>query len=243
MQVEVVDFVAGAARAQGVAIVVDVFRACTVAATAIAQGAAAIVPVAEVATARALRARHPEWLLVGERHARKLPGFDAGNSPTEIAALDLVGRTLIHTTHAGTQGLTAAASVADVVFTGAFVNISATVRAVRLLAPHAVTIVRMGREAAERSQEDDLCAEWLAALLRGERARAPRSASIAAALRDSEGARKFFDPLADWAPAADFDACTAVDAYDFALHLTSPEKGSAAAAEPDIGVLRRWARE
>ncbi|HPF25150.1 MAG TPA: 2-phosphosulfolactate phosphatase [Steroidobacteraceae bacterium] len=243
MQVEVVDFVAGAARAQGVAIVVDVFRACTVAAVAIAQGAAAIVPVAEVATARALRTRHADWLLVGERYARKLPGFDAGNSPTEIASLDVVGRTLIHTTHAGTQGLTAAARVADAVFTGAFVNMSATVRAVRSLTPHGVTIVRMGREATARSQEDDLCAEWFAALLCGERDLAPGRAAIAAALRNSEAAGKFFDPAADWAPAADFDACTAVDAYDFALYLTTPEKGSAAAAEPEIGVLRRWARE
>ena len=65
-------------------------------------------------------------VLAGERHARRLPGFDAGNSPTEILALDLRGRALVHTTHAGTQGLVNAAG-ADEVLTGAFVNISAVV--------------------------------------------------------------------------------------------------------------------
>ena len=47
----------------------------------------------------------PGALLTGERRARPLAGFDAGNSPTELAALGLHGRTLVHTTHAGTQGL------------------------------------------------------------------------------------------------------------------------------------------
>ena len=37
--------------------------------------------------------------------------------------------------------------------------------------------------------------------------------------------------------------CTTVDAYDFALRLTTPEEGSSAATEPGIGVLRRCARE
>ncbi|MCB1624900.1 MAG: 2-phosphosulfolactate phosphatase [Pseudomonadales bacterium] len=239
MQIEVVDFVAGAKKARGVAIVIDVFRACTVAATAIARGAAAVVPVAAVETARTLRDRHPDWLLVGERYARKLTGFDAGNSPTELAALDLTDRTIIHTTHAGTQGLTAAAFNAVAVFTGAFVNVSATVRAVRARTPALVTIVRMGREATERSAEDDLCAEWLVHMLEHDNARVPSSAEIATDLRTCPAAQKFFDSAADWAPEADFTACTTVVAYDFALRLTSPEEGSSAASEPDIGVLRR----
>jgi 2-phosphosulfolactate phosphatase len=118
MNVTLSDFVSGARAARGVAIVIDVFRACSVVAHALARGATRVVPVAEVTDARELKRRHPDWLLIGERHARKLPGFDAGNSPTELASLELRGRTIVHTTHAGTQGLTAAASAAELVFAG-----------------------------------------------------------------------------------------------------------------------------
>ncbi|HXW10498.1 MAG TPA: 2-phosphosulfolactate phosphatase, partial [Steroidobacteraceae bacterium] len=127
MNVAVVDHVAGAARARGIALVVDVFRAFTVAPHAYAAGASRLIPVAAVEDALALRQRLPDALLVGERHARRLPGFDAGNSPTEILALDLAGRPVVHTTHAGTQGLVAATG-ADEVLTASLVNVSALVR-------------------------------------------------------------------------------------------------------------------
>jgi 2-phosphosulfolactate phosphatase len=41
---------------------------------------------------------------MGERKGKKLPGFDYGNSPTEIQAIDFSGKTVIQTTSAGTQG-------------------------------------------------------------------------------------------------------------------------------------------
>ena len=69
------------------------------------------MPVGAVDDALAIaRSACPDALLVGERHARRLPGFDAGNSPTEVIALDVAGRTVVHTTHAGTQGLVNATS-------------------------------------------------------------------------------------------------------------------------------------
>jgi 2-phosphosulfolactate phosphatase len=215
MEVRIVDFVAGARSATGVAVVIDVFRAFSVAAHAMARGATTIVPVAEVETARAFKAAHPDWLLVGERHARRLPGFDCGNSPTELNALDLAGRTLIHTTHAGTQGLVNA-SGADEVLTGALVNAAAIVR--YLLAKQApeVTLVRMGHEARERSDEDDACAEILSERLRGN---SPDASAIRSRLRHAAGAQKFFDPACDWAPEGDFNLCTQVDVFDFVLSL------------------------
>src|SRR5215213_9254588 len=105
MRVDVVDHVAGARAARGLAIVIDVFRAFSVAPHAVAAGASRVLPVGDVADALALRQVFPTALLVGERHARRLPGFDAGNSPTEIIALNVAGRPVVHTTHAGTQGL------------------------------------------------------------------------------------------------------------------------------------------
>ncbi len=185
-----------------------------------------MIPVAEVEAARALKAAHPDWLLVGERQARRLPGFDCGNSPTEVlAAGPLAGRTLIHTTHAGTQGLTAAAGCADVVLTGAFVNAAATVRQVRALGAREVTIIAMGHEAREACIEDDLCRELLRARLQGQ---SFDLESIVPALRAAPAARKFFDPQADWAPERDFALCSAVDAIDFAVQLRRQPDGIAA---------------
>lgn len=215
MQVTVVDHVAGAQSAQGVAVVIDVFRAFSVAAYAFSRGVATVIPVAAVEDARELKRQHPDWLLIGERHARPLPGFDCGNSPADLEKLDVAGRTIVHTTHAGTQGLTNARQ-ADEVLTGALVNAGAIVRYIQARQPSIVTLVRMGHEARENCDEDDLCAELLRSRLLGE----PMPvAGIRERLRKASSAEKFFDPACDWAPERDFDLCTRVDEFDFVLQL------------------------
>lgn len=188
-----------------------------------------MLPVAGIEEARALKASLPQALLVGERHARPLPGFECGNSPTEVLARPLLGRTLIHTTHAGTQGLTAAARSAERVFTGAFVNAAATVAAIRALQPSEVTVVAMGHEAREPCLEDEACAALLAARL----AERPfEGGDPAVLLRTAPAAAKFFDPAADWAPEGDYALCTALDALPFAVALGRSPEGW-----PE---LRRW---
>lgn len=215
MRIELSDHLAGARAARGTAVIIDVFRACSTLACAFAGGAARVLPVAGVRQARELSARLPGALLAGERHARRLPGFDAGNSPTELAALDLRGRTLVHTTHAGTRGL-ACASDASEVLTGAFVNISAVAGFIAARRPPRVSLVRMGHEACERCVEDDLYARCLIDLLEG---RDPGLERVPALLREAPAARKFFDPACEHAPPGDFDVCTDVDRYDFVLRL------------------------
>jgi 2-phosphosulfolactate phosphatase len=215
MRIDVLDQVAGAREARGIAVVIDVFRAFTVAPHAFDVGAARVLPVAEIEQAFEVGKRFPGAVLAGERHARKLAGFDVGNSPTEIRSLDLRGRILVHTTHAGTQGLVNA-SGADEVLTGAFVNISAVCRYLLAKAPQRVSLVRMGHEARERCAEDDLYAQCLQQLLEGRQA---PLAAVRERLRDAPAAQKFFDPDCDWAPREDFDYCTEVDRFDFVLRL------------------------
>ena len=226
MRVEFHDFVAGARAARGSVVVIDVFRAFSTACYAVAAGAR-VVPVADVDAALALGARHPDWLLAGERHGRDLPGFHFGNSPARIAAAALAGRTLVHTTHAGTQGLTQAPA-ADEVLTGSLVNAAAIVRYLAQRKPALVSIVRMGREARERCAEDDLCAELLGARLAG---RAFDIADVGARLRAAPAAAKFFDPAAPWAPEADFGLCVALDRFDFVLRLAPPDADGVRALE------------
>lgn len=220
MQIEVVDFVAGAQAARGVAVVIDVFRAFSVTCYAFAGGAARIIPLADIEEARALKRADPSIVTVGERYGRILEGFDFGNSPTDISAANIRGKTLVHTTHAGTQGLTNAHG-ADVVLTGSLVNAGAICSYVKKLAPSHVTIVRMGQHAKERSAEDDACAELLHARLSGQ----PFDAStLRPRLRSAPAAQKFFDPEATWAPEGDFELCTDVDRFDFVLRLTARDE-------------------
>ena len=215
MRIEITDFVAGAQAARGLVVVIDVFRAFSVAAHAFARGARAILPAAAIEDALALQREYPRSLLVGERHARRLPGFDCGNSPTELERFDLRERTLIHTTHAGTQGLVNALG-ADEVITGALVNAGAIVRYIQSRAPETVTMVRMGHEARERCEEDDLCADILRQRLLGA---ANVIDDVRVRLRRAPSAQKFFDPACDWAPERDFELCTQLDAFGFVLRL------------------------
>jgi 2-phosphosulfolactate phosphatase len=215
MHIEIADFVAGARAARGVAVIIDVFRAFSVEAYAFARGAALSIPVAEIEAARQLKAENPQAILLGERHARPLPGFDCGNSPTELERLTVKDRMLIHTTHSGTQGLANAINADDVI-TGALVNCAAIVRYLKARQPAQVTLVRMGHEALERCDEDDLCAELIASRLRDE---SPVTSTIRDRLRQASSAKKFFDPACDWAPERDFELCTEVDIFDFVLRL------------------------
>jgi len=221
MKVEFFDFVAGARAARGVAVITDVFRACSVACYAVAQGAERIIPVAGVEEALQLKRDNPEFVAVGDRGARKLAGFDCGNSPFELQGLDLRGRTVVHTTHSGTQGLVYA-ELADVVLTGSLVNAGAICRYLSALAPEQVSLVRMGVEGRERSEADDLCAQLLAARLAGGDF---DEASILNRLRKSPEAQKFFDREANWAPMRDFELCTVLDRFDFVLRLVDSADG------------------
>jgi 2-phosphosulfolactate phosphatase len=222
MQIEVSDFVAGAREARGVAVVIDVFRAFSVACYAYARGAKRIIPVAEIDRALALRRDHPEYLTIGERGGRKVEGFDFGNSPSEISQTDVRGRTIVHTTSAGTQGLTNA-SQADIVLTGSLVNAAAICSYIEALAPERVSIVRMGLAAKERCMEDDLCAEVLRARLSGE---GYDVSGVREKLRSAPAAKKFFDPEATWAPEGDFELCTDVDRFGFVLRLSHGPQGA-----------------
>jgi 2-phosphosulfolactate phosphatase len=215
VDIRIVDFVSGAREARGLAVVIDVFRAFSLAAHAMARGARQMWPVAEIDAALALKARHPDAILLGERFAKPLPGFDSGNSPADLERFDVRDRTVIHTTHAGTQGLVNASN-ADETITGALVNAAAVVRYIRQASPRIVTLVRMGQHAAERCWEDDACADLIARRLAGE---SPDVDAIRERLRQAPSAAKFFDPACDWAPERDFELCTRFDAFDFVLRL------------------------
>lgn len=55
-----------------------------------------------------LKKEFADSVLIGERQGKKCEGFDYGNSPSVIQRDVVKGKTVIHTTSAGTQGIVAA---------------------------------------------------------------------------------------------------------------------------------------
>ncbi len=193
---------AGAGGATGVAVVIDVFRAFTTAAFCIAAGAREIVLVKDPEEALAMKARDLSLFLTGEVGGRPIEGFDVGNSPSKIVAMDLAGRRVVQRTSGGTQCVVAAASSARDVVLGSLVIASATGRYVASRGGE-ITLVASGEE------EDAECAAHLEALLLG------RPTDPAAMLRriwQNE------DPnWPDWFPRRDAELACELDRFDFAL--------------------------
>lgn len=222
MDVRVLELVDGAREARGLTVVIDVFRAFTLECYLFAQGAKAIYPIGSVEEARALKAAHPDWVCFGERGGWQVEGFDYGNSPSQVAGVDLTGRTCIHTTSAGTQGIVNATG-ADEIVTGSLANARAVATYIRRRDPREVSIVAMGTSGVTSADEDVLCARYIEALLKGQGDDFDVAAK-AAALRDGAGA-KFFDPEQPQYPAADFPYCVDCDRFDFVIRVGKDADG------------------
>ncbi len=235
MEVRILQLLEGARQARGLTVIIDVFRAFSAACYLFAAGARRILPVAEVEEARALKAQHPEYLLVGEVGGRRPPGFDYGNSPSELERAELRGRTIVQRTSAGTQGLVQARG-AEELLTGAFVNAPALVAYIRRRAPLAVSLVCMGQAARVPSEEDTLCAGFLRSALQGE---APDFPAIREVLRGSHAASRFFDPEKTWAPERDFDLCLALGRFDFVLRAETGPDGRLGLHRREVGPVER----
>ena len=166
MEIRIDSLYRGARDARGTVVIIDVFRAFTTAAVAFSKGAQKIVLVAEVEDALKLREDGVGDICMGEVNGIRPDGFDLGNSPYEMLAADVEGKTLIQSTRAGTVGMSAALNASQI-YAGSFAIADATVRAILRDAPDLVTIVAMGWEARVHADEDEQCALYLRNLLQG----------------------------------------------------------------------------
>ena len=222
MDIRILRLLEGAKKAEGITVIIDVFRAFTLEAYMFAQNAYSIRPIASLEEARELKQRDPEALLFGERGGARAEGCDFGNSPSSIFGTDLSGKRIIHTTSAGTQGISAAVHAQEIL-TGSFVNAAATARYIRSRQPDTVCLVAMGNAGIRDTEEDLLCAEYLKALI--EESEYPDIDRKLDELRYLEG-KKFFDPAQqDRFPQADFDLCIKRDIFDFVIRVEKTENG------------------
>jgi 2-phosphosulfolactate phosphatase len=218
MNIRILQLIEGAREARGLTVVIDVFRAFTMACYFTGNGAQRIIPIGDLQLAYDLKKRFPDFILAGERHGKIMPGFSWGNSPAHIEHEDFSGKTIVQTTSAGTQGI-ANAKHADEIITGSFVNAGAVIRYIRGQNPRELSLVCMGEEALRPTEEDTFFAEYVRDTLEN---RLPDFPAMVEVIRKTSG-RRFFDPAnAESEPPRDFELSLALDRFDFVLRAQKP---------------------
>ncbi len=220
MEIQILQLLEGAERARGLTVIIDVLRAFSLECFLASWGAAELRPVGTLEEAFSWRKRDPGVLLVGERGGAKCEGFDFGNSPCSIPPEAVRGRRVVHTTSAGTQGLTRAVH-AEELLVGSLVNAAAVAAYIRQRQPETVSLVAMGNAGVREAPEDLLCAEYIRALVLDQSI--PDLDARIQALR-WHGGEHFFNPTTQQIyPEPDFWLCTKRDQFPFVLRAERDE--------------------
>ncbi len=214
----------GADSASGFTVVVDVLRSGSFLCAAFSMGVERVIAVDDLDAARTVAGAIPGSLLSGERGGLPLAGFDLANSPVELGSRVLAGRTLVHTTSAGSQGLVRAVRAGgDPVVAGVFLNASAVARFISARKPAEISIVCMGREGMEAGQEDEAFGDYLEQILAG--GTTPDPAPHLAKARRSRAAGVFLAGDRPGAPSGDLEFCLRTDVFDIVPVVTGSVEG------------------
>jgi 2-phosphosulfolactate phosphatase len=226
MKIKILQLLDGAKDARGLTVIIDVFRAFSTACYAFNGGAEKIYPVGDIQLAYQIKDENPDFILLGERTEQKPAGFDFGNSPSQLQNENLTGKTIVHTTSSGTQGIANAIN-ADEIITGSFVNAGAIIRYIQQKQPKNVSLVCMGYACEYPTDEDTLCAEWIKNELEN---KSIDFDEMVETIRKGSGARFFETKKQSWSPSADFNRCLDLNRFDFVLKVER---------ENDLNYLRK----
>ena len=160
MKVEINRCLEGAKIADGITVVIDVFRASNTIIACLNGGAEHIIPVGELKDAYSLKRENPHHLLFGERGGIPPEGFDHDNSPAKAIKLNLNGKKIILTTSAGSQGIVYSKNAEETLI-GSFANARVIVDYLKNKNPEKVTLLAIGNQAIEPATEDEECARYL----------------------------------------------------------------------------------
>ena len=220
-----------AKQATGLAVIIDVFRAFTVEPYLINNGAKKLIPVGDMQVAYDYKEKDNNYILIGERNGIILPGFDYGNSPSQIENIDFSEKTIIHTTSCGTQGIVNAINAKEII-TGSLVNAQAIVRYIFENKIDEISLVALSRPGEHPSDEDLLCAKYIKSLLENK--------TISSLEEEIEKLKttsgyKFFNKLKqkDF-PERDFYLCTEINKFDFVLKVKKDENGNLYIEKVDV---------
>ena len=221
-QVHILHLIEGAKRAKGLTVIIDVFRAFSLECYLYDMDVKQIRPVGTIEEAFSLKQRIPNSVLIGERHGQKCDGFDYGNSPSAIISEDVIGKTIIHTTSAGTQGIVNATAATEII-TGSLVNAKAVAQYINFRQPESVSLVCMGNAGVRPAPEDELCAEYIKSIVEGK-----EFSDIEQRVNSLKyhGGEHFFDKSRQHIyPKDDFYMCIKHNKFPFVIQITRDEYG------------------
>jgi len=203
-------------QATGIVVVIDVLRAFTTAACAFGHGAKEVLLVGTVEEALELKKQFAGSRIMGEVGTLAIPEFDYGNSSAQIDDLvDLQGRTLIHRTSAGTQGVVKSTK-ADLLLAASFVCAGATARYILKQQSSHVIFIITGIFPDRDGDEDRTCADYIAELIKGN---TPDVEPYLKRAWNSDCGLWFHDPDHRDYPRRDLEIATHVDRFDFAMPI------------------------
>ncbi len=219
MNINILQLIEGARQARGLTVVIDVFRAFTTACYVMHNHAKTIIPVGDIDIAYALKNEYPDYILMGERDDKIPAGFDYGNSPAHIEHVDFTGKTVVHTTSAGTQGIHNATQ-ADEIITGSFVNIYAIIQYIKKQKPEHLSLVCMGYATKHPTLEDTFCAEYIYNTLKN---KDTDFNEMVEKMKNGPGKRFFEEKNQSFSPRKDFILCTQLGVFPFILKAEQDE--------------------
>ncbi len=222
MKINILHLIEGAKQAEGLTVIIDVFRAFSLECYLHDWGVREIRPIGTIEEAFRMKAMISNSVLVGERHGKRCEGFDFGNSPSTIPKECVAGKTIIHTTSAGTQGVVNATGTSEII-TGSLVNAKAIAAYIQAKQPEVVSLVCMGNGGVRPAAEDELCAEYIKSILEG--AELPDMDERVAALRQKGGEHFFDKDNQEVFPEADFWMCIKYNQFPFVIRMERDEMG------------------
>lgn len=226
--VNILHLIEGAKQAKGLTVIIDVFRAFSLECYLYDMDVKQIRPVGTIEEAFSLRNHIKNSILIGERYGKKCDGFDYGNSPSSIRKKDMAGKTIIHTTSAGTQGIINAVHASEII-TGSLVNAKAVAEYIIAKQPQTVSLVCMGNGGVRPAPEDELCAEYIKSILEGR-----EFTDLEQKVNNLKynGGEHFFDQSRqDIFPEADFYMCIKYNMFPFVITIEKDEIGYVANKE------------
>lgn len=198
-----------------VVVVVDAFRAFATASYVLEQKPKAYMLTTKSTVVARLASQCKNPLLIGKPEQGINLAYDIPNSPTRVQDVKVADRHILHRTTAGAKGILLSKN-ADIILAAGIVNADATASHIMALQNPTITILPMGHEGTTPSLEDNICAEYIEALINGKKMRL--DIFLPSIKKDS--GRYFFTEDQWQYPREDFDRCLKIRRFNFAIQAT-----------------------
>ena len=195
-----------------ITVVIDVFRAFTTACYVLERHPASYFYSYSCKAVEKLTLQSINPLLIGKPEKGSKLIYHIPNSPTRVLQEEIENRKIIHRSESGSRGILSAHK-ADLVLAAGLVNARATVDYIKTFKNSIVTILPMGHEATSPSLEDEICAQYLLALMNSK----SFDTSIYFLELLSGPGKYFFSNDQNQYPKEDFAMCLELNKFNFAI--------------------------